>query len=370
VDPRTGAVTELFDGPIALGTPVVAYTLDRSRDGRVVAFVAESGSRPPDVWVADGGWKALRQVTDLHPGVSRLPLGDSRLVEWTDDQGRNLRGALLLPAGYRSGTRSPLVVRVYGGSMGSERVYRFGLESGIDNGQLLATRGYAVLYPDTPTRIGTPMQDIASAVRAGVDAVVDLGVADPDRVAVIGQSYGGYSALAVAVCSDHLRAVISSAGFSNLFSQYTEMRADGSAFGVAWAEQDQGRMGGHPWEVPAQYHDNSPFFFLDRVTAPVLLIHGGDDHVVPPQRSQETFVALRRLGKRVDLVLYDGEGHHPGSWSVENATDYWERIFDWLDEHLAARPQPESVPGASPAGASPAFQCCWRSTPPLDHELL
>jgi len=127
---------------------------------------------------------------------------------------------------------------------------------------------------------------------------------------------------------------VSSGGFSNLFSQYGEMREDGSAIGINWSEKDQGRMGGNPWEFRQRYIENSPYFFLDRVRTPVLLLHGAADRTVLKARAEETFVALRRLGREVRLVEYAGEDHHPGSWSIANATDYWQRIFDWFDRYM------------------------------------
>jgi dipeptidyl aminopeptidase/acylaminoacyl peptidase len=337
LDLRTGGATSLFEGDFATGGTDLSYQLDVSRDGRVVAFVSQSGTRPPEVWIADADFKRPRELTHLNAQVSRLALGRSRLLEWTGKNGKLIQGALLLPPGYVSGKRYPLVVKVYGGSLLSGRVNRFGLEEGIDNLQLLASRGYAVLLPDTPLDQGTPMADLAAAVLPGVDSVIALGIADPDRLAVLGHSYGGYSALALAVQSTRFRAIISSGGFSNLFSQYTEMREDGSVVGIGWSEHGQGRMGSHPWEQRQRYLENSPFFYLDRVNAPVLLLHGASDRTVLRQRAEETFVGLRRLGKEVTLVFYEGEEHHPGSWSVENATDYWERIFDWLARYLAPR---------------------------------
>jgi dipeptidyl aminopeptidase/acylaminoacyl peptidase len=202
---------------------------------------------------------------------------------------------------------------------------------------MLATRGYGVLLPDAPLRVGTPMEDLAATVLPALDTLVALGLADRDRLALMGHSYGGYSVLAILVQTNRFRAAISSGGFSNLFSHYSEMREDGSAVGIGWSERDQGRMGGSPWQYRDRYLENSPYFFLDKVTTPVLLLHGGADATVLPARAAETFVALRRLGKTVTLVRYDGEGHHPGSWSVANAADYWRRIFEWLDTHLAPR---------------------------------
>lgn len=336
-DLRSGKVSSVFETDMALGATDLAYHLDVSRDGRIVAFVAQSGTAPPEVWISDAGFTKPRQVTKLHAQISRVALGRSRLVEWTGKNGKLTQGALLLPAGYVTGKRYPLVVKVYGGSLLSGTVNRFGLQHGVDNLQILATRGYAVLLPDAPLDVGTPMADLAAAVLPGVDSVIAMGVADPDRLALLGHSYGGYSVLGIAVQSPRFRAVISSAGFGNLFSQYTEMREDGSAVGIGWSERSQGRMGSHPWEQRQRYLENSPFFYLDRINAPVLLLHGGVDRTVMRQRAEETFVGLRRLGKEVTLVVYEGEQHHPGTWSVENATDYWEQIFAWLERHLKPR---------------------------------
>jgi dipeptidyl aminopeptidase/acylaminoacyl peptidase len=150
----------------------------------------------------------------------------------------------------------------------------------------------------------------------------------------MGHSYGGYSVLGIIVQTNRFKAAISSGSFSNLFSQYSAMRDDGSAVGMNWAEKDQGRMGGHPWEFQDRYIANSPFFALDKVTTPVLLLHGAADRTVLAARAEETFVGLRRLGKTVEYVRYEGEDHHPGSWSVPNASDYWERVFAWLERYL------------------------------------
>jgi len=182
VDLQTGKVAVLFESNMALGATDLAYHLDMSRDGRVVAFVAETGANPPDVWISDGAFTRPRQLTHLHPEITRLTLGQSRLVEWSGKNGKRIQGALLLPSGYVPGKRYPMVVKVYGGSLLSGRVNRFGLEAGIDNLQLLASRGYAVLLPDTPLEEGTPMADLAAGVLPGIDSVIASGVADPDRI--------------------------------------------------------------------------------------------------------------------------------------------------------------------------------------------
>ena len=105
--------------------------------------------------------------------------------------GELVKGALLLPSDYREGRRYPLIVRVYGGEfLQSDKLNRFGLEQGaVNNLQLLSSRGYAVLLPDTPQKIGTPMSDLAKSVLAGVNKVVEMGIADSNRVGLMGHSY-------------------------------------------------------------------------------------------------------------------------------------------------------------------------------------
>jgi dipeptidyl aminopeptidase/acylaminoacyl peptidase len=330
IDLTSGAATTLFEGDIAFSDPGYGITL--THDGQGIVFQAESGDRPGEIWVDSAG--GFGRLTNLNAGITTHALGTSRLVSWRAQNGTELRGALLLPPSYQAGKKYPLVVMVYGGSLLSRRVNRFGLEAGAYNLQLLATRGYAVLLPDAPLHVGTVVADLAASVLPGIDTLIALGIADPERVGLLGHSFGGYSVLALATQSPRFKAVVSSAGFGDLFARYTEMRSDGSAPGIDWAEKGQGLMGSNPWDARDRYLTNSPFFTLDRVNAPVLLLHGAADQTVFPERAKQDFVALRRLGKAAELVLYEGEDHAPDSWGLANVTDYWNRIIGWFGRYL------------------------------------
>jgi dipeptidyl aminopeptidase/acylaminoacyl peptidase len=338
LDLGTGSAEPLFQDAIGLGN--LTFEVDVSLDGRAFVFTAESAERPSEVWYAAGDLRTPRRLTELNPQVTERKLGRSRLVEWRAPSGDTLRGALLLPPDYEEGRRYPTIVKVYGGSRLSSSVNRFGLQPGVDNMHLLSTRGYAVLLTDAPVRPGTPMADIGDAVNSAVDNLVSSGIADSTRLGIIGHSHGGYSVLSALVQTTRFRAAMSSAGTSNLLSHYTTLRADGSAFAIEWAEQGQGAMETHPWAARDRYIANSPFFHLDRVTTPVLLIHGGDDRTVLPTRAEETFVALRRLGKTVTLVRYEGEEHHQAQWTRANAKDYWERVWAWFERFIGPRRSP------------------------------
>jgi fermentation-respiration switch protein FrsA (DUF1100 family) len=306
-----------------------------SRDRLHVAYFSEDSQHDSNVWVSDSTFRTTKQLTHLNPQFEKYRFGAVRLIDWLSDDGENLKGALLLPAGYEPGKKYPLIVFVYGGDMLSEHLNRFGLGyDGPLNMQLLATRGYAVLLPDAPERVGTPVLDLAKAVLPGVNKAVLLGVADPKRLGVMGHSRGGYSTLALITQTGRFRAAISIDGLGDLISAYGQMSEDGAAFQTSLTEQGQGKIGGTPWQFRERYVENSPLFYFERIETPVLIVHGSNDESVFPFLGDEVFVALRRLGKEAEYVKYVGEEHSPVYWSFENQTDYSERMIRWFDKWL------------------------------------
>jgi dipeptidyl aminopeptidase/acylaminoacyl peptidase len=297
-----------------------------------VAYILEDGQQPPDIWIADNGFKERRRLTHINPQLDRYTFGATRLIEWYSADGELLQGALLLPSGYVPGGRYPLIVHVYGGVSESRTLTRFGGSSWeVKNMQLLATRGYAVLFPDAPQRVGTPMLDLAKAVLPGINKVVELGIADPDRIGVMGHSYGGYSTLALIVQSQRFKAAVSLQGLSDLISMYGHMTPTGAGH-TSYTEGGQGAIGGTLWQARHRYIENSPLFYLDRVGTPLLVVHGSEDLSLPSGFAAQTYTGLRRLGKEVEYVSYAGEGHV--DWSYANARDYVMRMIRWFDHHM------------------------------------
>jgi dipeptidyl aminopeptidase/acylaminoacyl peptidase len=297
------------------------------RDGRLITSL-ETEATPPELWLFGRDLSPLRRLSSLNPQFDRS-LGTHRLVEWTGPDGRTARGALLLPPGFKGTERVPVVVSVYGGDRQSSQLSRFDPAH-----QVLATRGYAVFLPDMPLAGDAPAREIAQATTAAVDHLIKVGIADSTRLAVMGHSYGGYGVLAIITQTGRFRAAIASASQGNLISMYGQLREEGSAARVRWTERGQGRMGGTPWEVRERYIENSPFFRLDRVTTPLLLLHGSADPNTPAHEAAATFVALQRLNRRVAYARYEGEGHVVSWWSLTNQIDYWRRIIEWLDDNF------------------------------------
>jgi dipeptidyl aminopeptidase/acylaminoacyl peptidase len=305
--------------------------------GSRFAYFAEDASHDRDLWMSNADFQSVRRLTHLNPQLDKYKMGEARLVEWHSLDGHILKGALLLPPTYRKGVRYPLVVWVYSGDRGSEFVNRFGLaDAGPFNLQLLATRGYAVLFPDIPEDPIAPMANIAKCVLPGINQLVEAGIADPDRIGVMGQSYGGYSVLSLLAQTNRFNAAVEIDGAGNLIGVYGEMDKSGAAFGVSELEQGQGRMGGTPWQHRERYIENSPYFYLDRVETPLLIVQGAEDTTTAPFLADELFVALRRLGKEVEYAKYEGEGHSAVYWRYSNQADYCRRMLSWFNRHMGA----------------------------------
>jgi dipeptidyl aminopeptidase/acylaminoacyl peptidase len=178
----------------------------------------------------------------------------------------------------------------------------------------------------------------------GVDKVIEMGIADPEALGVMGHSFGGYSTIAVITETTRFQAAMMSAGLANMFAGYGEMREDGTAYGLAVIEHGQFQVKGTPWEKPELYLENSPVFRFDRVETPLLITHGAADSAVNVSLADEVFVGLRRLGKEVEYARYTGEEHHQAQWRYPNQVDYWNRTIAWFDRFLkkapAAAPSP------------------------------
>jgi dipeptidyl aminopeptidase/acylaminoacyl peptidase len=338
VDVTTGASTKLReDGhcytcgwpPAGKGSPLTTA----SSDGRHVAYVAEDAQHMPDIWVTDSSFTDPRQLTHLNPQLDQYQMGEAKRIGWLGDDGEVLHGALLLPANYQPGRKYPLLVWVYPGVALSNDCNEFGFSHDLGplNMQLFATRGYAVLFPDAIDKVGDRMQSLAKSVLPGVSKAIELGIADPDRVGVMGHSQGGFAVLELLVQTNRFKVAMAADGWGDSTSYYGVMYPDGTGYQYGQAER---QLGGAPWNNPLTYVQNSPLYYLDRVQTPVLLVHGTADGDLPPFLSDEVFVALRRLGKPVEYAKYEGEPHVPIDWNYANQLDLAVRTIQWFDHYL------------------------------------
>jgi dipeptidyl aminopeptidase/acylaminoacyl peptidase len=209
------------------------------------------------------------------------------------------------------------------------------------NLQLLAARGYIVLMPSMPLKdvgeASDPYTELTKGVLPAVDQAIASGYADPKRLGLMGQSYGGYSTYGLVTQTNRFQAAIALAGFSDLISIYgtfiAQLRYESSPqevfFQESIAETGQNRMGNPPWKDLGRYLRNSPIFYADRVETPLLIVQGDLDGE-PIQQGEEFFTALYRQGKRARFVRYWGEEHFLDS--PANIRDFWHRAYAWFDE--------------------------------------
>ena len=329
--------------PFAVPSPT-AEILDYQRDPDLVTFAANE----PDgtyLWTGNGATPAFDKRVTLNEQLRGIASAKRVLVDYWGMDGQPLKALLALPIGYEPGKRYPTVVWVYGGSVIEDTAYSF-LDKNDPhplNLNLIPAHGFALLIPSMPLappeQPSDPLIDLPKGVMGAIDAAVQADIVDPDRIGVMGQSYGGYSTYGLVSFTTRFKAAVALAGLDDLISLYGVLPADirygqtahqeGHQFGLA--ESGQWRMGAAPWQDLGRYLRNSPYFLVDRVETPLMIIHGDMDYV-PMEQAEEFFSALNRMGKRATLVRYWGEGHV--IYSPPNVADMWRRVLDWFDEYL------------------------------------
>lgn len=176
-----------------------------------------------------------------------------------------------------------------------------------------------------------PLLSLGRSVLPGINKVIDLGIADSERIGILGHSGGGYSTLALITQTGRFEAAAEIAGWGDYTAFYGSMNSDGFGLGSSQAEA---HLGGKPWEHPLRYIENSPIYYLDRVETPLLIVQGTADQDVSPFLGDEIFVGLRRMGKPVTYAQYAGESHVPRDWSYANQIDLADRMTAWFDRYM------------------------------------
>jgi dipeptidyl aminopeptidase/acylaminoacyl peptidase len=298
------------------GGPTVAYSLGLSADGKRIAYKSVDARTMGDVAVMDVDSRRVTKLTEVNPEIKELALGTLKPVSWKSFDGMEIWGLLLTPAEARPGQRLPLLVYVHGGPGGG---FTYGLfpqfmhiVSQVDPypTTTFASRGFAVLFPMPRGGAGygeAGQRAIVNAwgdadykdIMTGVDKLIADGVADPDRLGVMGASYGGYMTNWIVTQTGRFKAASAGASLSDLADEY--YLSEGGQFMVDYFKR--------PWENASSYAAHSPLTHAAQVTTPLLIQHGEVDPRVPISNAWKFYRALKAMDKTVALEIYPRGGH-------------------------------------------------------------
>lgn len=325
---------------IAGGGAEVFAAVDLDAEARRFAVAASSARHPAELYLGSLAEGTLTRATSLNPWLADVTLGEQETIEWRGAEGWRIEGVLIRPVGFRAGERYPLAILPHGGPEG---ISQDGWTTNpLYPAQVLAGEGYVVLMPNYRGSGGRGV-DFSKAdhrdlggrefedVLAGIDALVERGLVDGERVGISGTSYGGYfSAWAATRHSDRFRAAIPFAGLTNWisFTGTTDIPVEMSAvhFDLPWAEN----LG--------VYLDRSPIAHIEGPGTPTLIGHGLADDRVHPEQSLQLYQFLKLEGVPTELVLYPREPH--GLRERAHQLDYMARILDWFGRYLKGEERP------------------------------
>ena len=308
-------------------------------------FALDQPANRGDVWVLPASGGAPARVTRVYDSLERdFRHPRQEKIHWKGADGVTVEGMLFYPLEYRPGQRYPLVVQTHGGPQGSDK---YGFGQWRTYVQVLAARGYAVLQPNYrgSTGYGDPfLRDMVGSyfnnahldVMTGVDHLIALGLADPDRLVKMGWSAGGHMTNKIITFTTRFKAASSGAGAANWVSMYAQ--SDVRTNRTPW-------FGGTPWQKNAPidtYWEHSPLKYVANVTTPTIFLVGERDERVPSPQSVEMYRALKSNG--VPTHLYIGP-REPHGWSELRHQLFKMNVeLEWFEKHALGRTYQWEVP--------------------------
>lgn len=323
-----GAAVDLSPDTLMVSAPAVNHT------GTHVGFVSEAPDRAPEPYVTRLTPFAPLRVASVQ-ALPVIPFGRTEVIRWRSFDGREIEGLLTYPVGHQPGSRAPLLTILHGGPPSAfTRTFIGGV--GAYPIASFADAGFAVLRPNVRGSSGygrdfryANMRDWGGGdfrdAMAGIDALVERGVVDADRLGVMGWSYGGYLTAFTITQTTRFRAASVGAGITNLVS-YAGV-ADIPGFIGSY-------FGGEFWNAPELWLDRSPVFKIAAVSTPTLIQHGENDLRVPLPQGYELYTALRRRNVPVTMVVYPRQGHSVGEPKLQ--LDVMRRNLEWFRRWVLA----------------------------------
>jgi dipeptidyl aminopeptidase/acylaminoacyl peptidase len=324
---ETGALTELSKATELYS----AISLNRS--GTTLGFASQSPDRAPEAWVAKVDSFSPIKVSRVNADLPKLPLGRTEVVRWKSADGLYVEGLLTYPVNYEAGKRVPLLLVVHGGPAGVF-AQSFIANRGPYPIAAFAARGYAVLRVNPRGSSGYGVKFRRGNLKdwgggdyrdlmTGVDQVIKMGVADAERLGVMGWSYGGFMTSWIITHTKRFKAASVGAGVTNLMS--FNGTADIPSFVPDY-------FGAEFWEDPDAYRAHSAMFNVKGVATPTLIQHGEADDRVPISQGYELYNALKRQNVPVRMIVLPRQPHGPNEPRM--ILKLMQTNLEWFEKYL------------------------------------
>jgi len=317
-------------------TSAVLSAINLNRPGTTFAFVRQTSDTPGDAFIASAADFTPVQVTRVNEGLQIPAVGRTEVITWKSKDGKDIEGLLTYPVGYQAGQRVPLILNVHGGPAGVFQQTFIG-GRGVYPLATFASRGYAILRPNPrgSSGYGTAFRQANikdwgfgdyQDLMTGVDKVIAMGVADPERLGVMGWSYGGFMTSWIVTQTQRFKAASAGAPVTNLMS--FNGTADIPAFIPDY-------FGGQFWEVLDLYQKHSPAFNVKGVSTPTMIQHGEADVRVPISQGYEFYNALKVKGVPTRMLVLPRQPHGPTEPKMQLAA--MKANLEWFEKYIGSK---------------------------------
>lgn len=338
----------VFDAEVAAGTihPLtgtseVADLTEISANGKTAVGTLSDPTHPDEVFRSDLSFASLERITNQNAWLADYALGSSEVLRWKSSKdGMEIDGIVTKPVDFDGTHKVPFLLNPHGGPTGASLLAFNPTE------QIMAANGYMVLQPNFRGSTGRG-EKFAIANQndwgdgdykddmSGVQAMVDKGWADPDRLGAFGWSYGGFMTMWIDTQTDRFKAISPGAGLPDLYSMYSQ--TDIHRYLTMFLGMKS------PWDNFQEYWDHSPMRFVNNVKTPTMILHGQADTRVPIPQSEEFYRALYERHVPVEFVTYPRENH--GFVEPRHIQDRLQRYLVFFGKYLNNPPvtEPKTV---------------------------
>ena len=315
----------MMEGPYYISTPVKAKNIN------IYGYTKEDFTRSPDIYARNTDGSETR-LSSINMQQSDYSWGTAELVKWKAYDGKEATGMVFKPENFNPSKKYPLVCYFY--ERLSDSLYRYRPPAPVRSRLDIAffvSRGYMVLVPDIRYKTGYPGKAAFDYVVSGARALVKKGWVDSTKIGIQGQSWGGYQVAYLVTRTKLFAAAWAGAPVANMTSAYGGIRWESGLNRQFQYEKSQSRIGATLWEKPQLYIENSPLFSVPKISTPLVIMSNDDDGAVPWYQGIELFTAMRRFGKKVWLLNYNGEKHNLEERKNKKDLSIREQqYFDWL----------------------------------------